>query len=249
MDINKYIAGGLSGITEVLLTHPLDYIKTKKQEYAQNKINNNNFYRTLLKKPKLNMYNGILPRIYGIAPMRFIFWGVQDSVNSYLGHYNINKINKSIIIGCSTAFFQTIIDNPIEIIKIQQMSNQKINYKNILLNNYGFSATLIRNIFFAIPIGYFCFQTKKKSNSNFDNFCLSACSGLFSSIISQPFDYIKTYQQRTKSKVFVINLLIKELNNDPKKLYTGCMNRSLLNFFSMGIGYIAFDNFYKLINN
>ena len=33
VDNKKYISGGLSGIIEVICTHPLDYIKTKKQEY------------------------------------------------------------------------------------------------------------------------------------------------------------------------------------------------------------------------
>ena len=41
MDIynKKYICGGLSGIIEVLVTHPLDYIKTKNQEHSQIKSN------------------------------------------------------------------------------------------------------------------------------------------------------------------------------------------------------------------
>ena len=32
IDNKKYIAGGLSGIIEVIATHPLDYIKTKKRK-------------------------------------------------------------------------------------------------------------------------------------------------------------------------------------------------------------------------
>ena len=33
MDYKKYLSGGLSGIVEVTFTHPLDYIKTIKQQY------------------------------------------------------------------------------------------------------------------------------------------------------------------------------------------------------------------------
>ena len=35
MDQKKFIAGGLSGIIEASLTHPLDYMKIKSQEYNQ----------------------------------------------------------------------------------------------------------------------------------------------------------------------------------------------------------------------
>ena len=54
LDYKKYMSGGLSGIIEVVCTHPLDYIKTKKQEYTQiQKIDkNNSFYRHLLKEKK-----------------------------------------------------------------------------------------------------------------------------------------------------------------------------------------------------
>ena len=36
MDHKKYIAGGISGLIEILVTHPIDYIKTIKQQYSQN---------------------------------------------------------------------------------------------------------------------------------------------------------------------------------------------------------------------
>ena len=49
IDSKRYIAGGLSGIIEVVTTHPLDYIKTKKQEYAQRNVSNGNFYKNLIK--------------------------------------------------------------------------------------------------------------------------------------------------------------------------------------------------------
>ena len=43
--MDKYYAGAISGIIEVLVTHPFDYIKTKRQEYAQRKILNRNFFK------------------------------------------------------------------------------------------------------------------------------------------------------------------------------------------------------------
>ena len=78
-DTKKYISGGLSGIIEVLFTHPVDYIKTQKQIYTQNKINIG-FFKYLTRN---SFYSGIIPRIAGVAPMRFVFWGVQDSSYNY----------------------------------------------------------------------------------------------------------------------------------------------------------------------
>ena len=45
IDNKRYLAGGFSGIIEVVSTHPLDYVKTKKQEYAQRNISKGNFYK------------------------------------------------------------------------------------------------------------------------------------------------------------------------------------------------------------
>ena len=37
MESNKFIAGALSGIIEVVLTHPIDFLKIKSQEFSQKK--------------------------------------------------------------------------------------------------------------------------------------------------------------------------------------------------------------------
>ena len=49
----KYVCGGLSGIFEVLTTHPLDFIKTKKQEHSQIK-SNLGFIKYLKNNGKIN---------------------------------------------------------------------------------------------------------------------------------------------------------------------------------------------------
>ena len=47
MDNKKFIAGGLSGIVEVSLTHPLDYMKIKSQEYKQLNKTKKNFFKEI----------------------------------------------------------------------------------------------------------------------------------------------------------------------------------------------------------
>ena len=78
--MERYYAGAISGIIEVLLSHPLDFIKTKRQEYIQNNVNMKNFYRNIYKGNLLNLYSGISSRLLGIIPMRLSFWGVQGTV-------------------------------------------------------------------------------------------------------------------------------------------------------------------------
>ena len=40
------------------------------------------------------MYSGLFPRILGIVPMRFIFWGEQGTSNEYLKQYNMIDKNR-----------------------------------------------------------------------------------------------------------------------------------------------------------
>ena len=183
MDYKKYLSGGLSGIVEVTFTHPLDYIKTIKQQYTQQ-----NIPIQLIKSNYKNLYNGVIPRVIGIMPMRFIFWGVQD--NSYSYYYNscnINKIKSGIFAGITGGICQTVIDNPIEILKVKMITNQSFNF-NDLIQNRGFNATLIRNIGFAICISSICFDKNEKTN--LEKFYYSSIAGIIGSISTQPIDYV-----------------------------------------------------------
>ena len=67
------------------------------------------------------------------------------------------------------------------------------------------------------------------------------------SIITQPIDYVKNQQQRTNDNKNIYKILKETYNDSPKKLFSGGLNRSLLSFFSMGIGYVAYDNLFKLL--
>ena len=239
MDYKKYLSGGLSGIAEVTCTHPLDYIKTMKQQYTQR-----NIPTYLIKNNYKKLYTGIVPRVIGIMPMRFVFWGVQDNSYNYYYNYNNNKLYSGIFAGITGGICQTIIDNPIEILKIKMITNQSIQLQD-LVQNRGFKATLIRNTGFAICISSMCFN--KSENTNIEKFCYSATAGIIGSIITQPIDYVKTLQQRSNDTRTIYNILVDTFKDSPKKLYIGGLNRALLSFFSMGVGYIAYDNIYKLL--
>tara|TARA_B100001989_G_C24493213_1_gene440729 strand:+ start:78 stop:836 length:759 start_codon:yes stop_codon:yes gene_type:complete len=249
----NYYAGAISGLIEVVTTHPIDYIKTKRQEFIQNNLSTKNFIRKIYKNNIFNFYTGMSSRLIGIIPMRLTFWGVQSNINNYLKFNSINNTYNFLIIGSIGGFFQTILDNQIELYKISKITNKKITIKNLIKND-GFIPTLYRNIGFANFISYVCFNDKYKTDNNFTKFYYSSFAGLIGSFTTQPFDFIKTIKQSNYSKQneFLKNLstfkiLIYYCNKNPKILFTGGLYRCILSFFTMGIGFVAYDNLLKIL--
>ena len=242
MDI--YYAGGLAGISEVLLTHPIDYIKTKCQEkYTIKEIVNNT-------KP-LKYYCGIVPRLLGVVPMRFIFWGSQTQIINFLNKHNIKTNYNFSLIGTGTAICQTILDGPIEHAKIMSMSRQKILFNDLIKYN-GFLPTLYRNVIFTNALTYMCYSDNKPSKYQFIN---AMIGGLLGSILSQPLDYIKTIKQSpvyTDTPIAnksVFNIFITKIRKNPYDLFKGFQYRLLLSASTMGIGFYSYNLILGILKN
>jgi hypothetical protein len=265
-----HIASSFSGIFEVLISHPLDRVKTEMQIMTLNNSKSNsksntshaktsiisginNIYQT--KKLK-GFYSGILPRLAGIIPMRLMYWSSMTVSSDYVTHnkshleINLNKympnsisnLTINLIPGLITGFVQSIIDNPIEVAKIKLMSGSS----DIKINNLyqGFGYLLGRNILFAIPVAY-SVKTYGKENP----FLAGAIGGLLGSIISHPLDVIKTERQRYKSDNKPSNLkkitLGKLALENPSYLMTGLSMRCSLSFINMGVGFVVFNYLYR----
>ena len=233
---SKFIAGSISGITEVICTHPIDLIKTKIQEASQKNIVINDPIKYFYGKYKFYgfqyLYNGFIPRIIGIVPMSFIYWGVQGNSNEYLKKYNIKDSSRLVLSGILAGSAQTLIDNPIETIKIRQMTSTKKSYiisKNVIFS--GFGPTLSRNSLFAAIVNYTIYISPSENYSTY--FFKGALGGLIASILTQPLDYIKTEKQRvTINKRSIKNIII----SDYKFFMTGAIPRATLGLLNMGIG-------------
>jgi hypothetical protein len=247
----RFISGGISGIVEVVCTHPIDVIKTKMQEASQKKVPNvlmNNPTKYFYNKYRLHgikyMYAGFIPRIIGIVPMRFVFWGVQGNSNEYFKNYKINDTNRLILSGIIGGSAQTLIDSPIETMKIRQIINGTKTYiphKSIFF--IGFIPTLYRNTLFAAILNY---TVNISPSDNYATYFLKgAFGGLIASIITQPLDYIKTERQK-----FTINQRsIKDIIiNDNKLLMVGTTPRAILGFFNMGIGITIYTLMTKIFD-
>lgn len=245
-ELSALLSSSISGLCEVSLTHSFDNIKTLTQYNAQKNINKRtiDIIKSIYKKNGFKgFYKGFIPRLTGIIPMRTIFWSTQFYSTEFLIEKKINKTYASIIGGVVAGLIQSIIDTPIEVLKIRQMINKKKNYYNLKTLYSGFYPTLYRNIIFAICVNSLILY--KEENNIIKNLTLPAIGGLIGSIISQPIDFIKTEIQRHHSDIYYIKKLIKE---NPMILMRGWYFRALFSSLNMGIGGVVFIqlNYYFL---
>lgn len=160
-----FINSIISSFIELIITHPIDYYK--------------NLHQNNITKPfhiiKKNPFLGIKPKLYGMIPMRIVFWNTLYILE--------NKKTNPFIIPIITATTQTIIDYPLEQIKFNTIFNSKPTniYKAI-------STHYIRNIIFSYNFFFF-------THININPWIGGALGGIFGSITSQPFDSLKTYYQ------------------------------------------------------
>lgn len=247
MDFKNFLAGGIAGVIEVTCTHPIDLLKTKIQEHEQLGKKGSvikSFYNFSLK----DMYRGYIPRIIGVFPMRLTYWGSQAYAIDKLGKYNYKGLKRNIVAGIFAGTVQTIIDNPIEVIKTRMMTNPHLHMTDVIkeIKFPGFIPTLYRNIMFACCVSGALYYKKKEDY--FRNFIVGASGGFVGSVITQPLDYIKTEFQRSGAKPDW-KKMYSVFNKYPLHMMVGWKQRAVLGFLNMGIGGMAY--FYiraKLMN-
>ena len=109
MSTEIIISSIISSLVEVIVTQPIDVAKTYRQTGQQIQLN----FKTL--------YSGFIPRASGNIPSRSIFLFSQDFLRSELDP--TKRINKILIPGLS-GFAQTLVDTPIENLKMRQILNR-----------------------------------------------------------------------------------------------------------------------------
>lgn len=231
--MNSFCAGAISGIIEVTCTHPIDYMKTMKQQ--------NHSLRYIISNTSFSQYySGYFPRVIGIVPVRFTFWGTQTYIQSILEKHHIESKYNFMLIGTGAACMQSIIDTPVEVAKIALITEKGNLTRKIPNIMKGFGPTLFRNILFSNSVSYCCSHMKGKYNNNkkIETFVSAGLGGLIGSIISQPLDYVKTKKQLPISdKRTSIQILREE---SWSTLFTGGSYRALLGMSTMGIGYFTY---------
>ena len=226
---NVLCASLSSAILEVIFTHPIDHYKTLLQHQ---KFNN------LSERPNLkwnNLYKGVFPRLYGVVPMRLVFWTSLDSGNKHF--------NNPFYAATFASFNQTLIDYPIEFIKIRNMThNQSIKKAIITFAKYkhyfGFSSTLLRNMGFASIFNILTHKYIKKDDSVSKKLTISGLSGFMAATITQPFDYFKTCAQSDSNARWLTTF--NNIKTFPE-LFTGLWGRNTVSLLAMGIGFTTFE--------
>ena len=127
----------------------------------------------------VGLYRGIVPRVLGVAPMRTVFWGSQSLCHNMLADSPMWEGAKLLVVGAVAGTAQTLIDNPIEVLKTRSMVEsagghgprgaagvRSAGASVSALTMYGgrfpgFSATLSRNVAFAVVFSYGLYFVRK----------------------------------------------------------------------------------------
>jgi solute carrier family 25 carnitine/acylcarnitine transporter 20/29 len=198
---NYYLKGCISGMTGIILSHPVDSIKTIKQ--TNNKIVYN--FKSL--------YRGIMSPLIGV--------GIEKAI--VFGTYNYCKNNNlSIpISGAISGLTASVIVSPYERIKIMKQTNQTILFKQIISPSFmfkGLSATFTREVpGFAIYFSTYenlkyHFYTKNNNNSTnnisiISSFIFGGISGTMAWIFIYPQDRIKTIIQSNNNNMKITTII------------------------------------------
>lgn len=183
LNIKNFGYGYLAGMMGIIVSHPIDTLKTHFQQ--TNKL--------VFK----NLYRGLLPPLFGVGLEKAVVFGVYENTIKYT--------NSDIISGALSGLSASLVVTPFERLKILMQTGQSINnLKNINLFQ-GLSATFTRETpGFAI---YFSVYNKLKFSNNdvtnihpFKSFAYGALAGTASWLFIYPQDRIKTYMQAARDQ-------------------------------------------------
>jgi hypothetical protein len=221
----------ISSIIESTITHPIDVIKIHRQTS-----------QPLIYKVN-TLYSGYIPRVFGNIPSRTLFLYSQDYLHNFFNkddtntcckknykNYKMSKNIQSIVIPFFAGFAQTLVDTPVEILKM----NKVMKVKNTFYYT-GFVPHFYRNFIFVLCV--YNFKQLGSSNSNLGtNSYLGtafygAIGGVVGSYMSHPLDTIKTcIQSNRPHQHFTFNDYMR-----------GCHLRAGMGMFNMFISLYVFE--------
>ena len=221
--VNNYINGYISGIVGVVISHPIDTIKTHIQ--TGNKLNT-------FKPSLLNFYKGITSPIIGVGFEKALVFGTYN--------YILSKTESIPISGALSGLTASLIVTPYERLKILKQNESKLTIKdlNIKFLYRGLNATFTREVpGFAIYFSTYEFLKYNKFtkyNKKIDyshSFLYGGMSGITAWIFIYPQDKIKTILQSSidTNNTNINNISIKTIINNIYK--TGGIKQFYSGFF------------------
>jgi solute carrier family 25 carnitine/acylcarnitine transporter 20/29 len=189
--VNYYLKGALAGMTGILISHPIDTIKTH--------IQTGNPLRTF--QPSLKaFYRGLMSPLLGVGVEKAIVFGTYN--------YALKKTDNIPLSGAIAGLTASIVVSPYERFKILKQNASSYSKKDLSLKFLfrGLSATLIREtpgfaIYFTVYEGlkYHTFTRHGREIEYINSFLYGGMAGCTAWIFIYPQDRIKTILQSSSN--------------------------------------------------
>jgi hypothetical protein len=211
--IKNYLSGFISGTSAILVSHPIDTIKTNYQE------------RLPIKPDLRHLYRGIGAPLLGIGLEKALVFGTYDTMYKNTQSHTLSGA----ISGLTASFIVT----PYERIKILLQTNKKHSKGITLSPRYlfqGLGATFYREVpGFAIYFSTYNYLkdntqlTEGRSITTMESFVYGGISGAWSWVFIYPQDRIKTHIQSTTSRCISLSQGLRDIIADGgiRGLYRG----------------------------
>jgi len=245
----RYLNGAFSGWIEVSLTHWIDVLKTKLQ--AEKELTANSSVTSISKRiwaeqGARGFYKGYISRMFGIGPMRAVFWGTMDQMNHLLIEKPWELTTKLVVAGVVGGAVQSVVDVPIEVAKTALITGSRDSASQLLKNAmkfHGAAATFSRNMIFAAIMNFGINFDRSPDASTAETMLRAGASGVIAAFLTQPLDYVKTKQQQSGQEFYKVNF-IKLLADTGRKslplLWTGVISRASLSIATMSVSGTVF---------
>lgn len=213
---NHYVKGALSGMFGILISHPVDTIKTHLQTHK-----NLNMFQF---KPT-HLYRGILSPLFGVGLEKSLVFGTYNYCRN-------NKMNIPIS-GAISGFVASLIVSPYERIKILRQNQTNFKMSECTKPSFlfkGLSATFTREVpGFAIYFSTYEYLKNKfytSQNKDIDilaGFLFGGIAGSTAWAFIYPQDRIKTIIQSNNNSKINVTELIKNTyqNGGIRQFYSG----------------------------
>jgi solute carrier family 25 carnitine/acylcarnitine transporter 20/29 len=254
------ITGVTYGISNVLVGHPLDTIKTKMQVLHEYKSHSmfSSIKNLFLKEGIKGFYKGVVPPLIGGSIFRAVQFGVFEAFYTkwednksmrYKIPYTMGLELRILCAGIASGTARSMIECPFEYSKVQGQTNQKWQLKNIY---HGFSSLWIRTT--GLMTSYFCLVDFFRRNTNaykhdYGLFFMNGLCATMGFALFWPFEVAKNIIQSSHSKTSIYQIIKKQVNDHGLRegLYKGSLPGLSSVFIRNGASMIIMIHAQKLL--
>jgi solute carrier family 25 carnitine/acylcarnitine transporter 20/29 len=259
------ISGALYGVSNSLVGHPLDTIKTKMQVVSEyQKMTMLESIKMLFKTEGVRgFFRGVFPPMLGGSFFRSSQFAAFESIYTFLDRYQITTkpipftagLEPRVLLGgLASGTARAIIENPFEYSKVQRQIGQVWQYSNMY---QGFRVLWIRSV--GLMTSYFVFVDFFRRNTNayknkYGIFLMNGLCATFGFIVIWPFEVAKNHvqsMQHVTEKQSIKKILAERIkaNGFFKGLYRGSLPGLMSVYIRNGVAMIVMLQTQKMLTN